>query len=1002
MQRHRSLCAAALLAASIVAASEHRGQVTFRGFPVPGATVTADQNGRKLAAITDQRGFYSFPDLVDGTCVIEVGMFGFAPISQTVAVAPEAPVAKWELSMLPPDRLRALAQTSPVFVATPRRAEPKPERRAEEAPEEDLSQRAADGFLINGSVNNGAASPFAQAAAFGNNRSGGRSAYSGGIALILGNSALDARPFSLTGQITPKAAYNRVTGIVSLGGPLQIPRLFENGPNFFLGYQWSRNSNATVAPALMPTAAEREGIFAKPVLDPLNGAPFPGNEIPPSRTSSQAQALLRFYPLPNSTGSAGYNYQVPILSPTHQDTLNSRLAKTLGTGNYLYGQFNLQRTRSDSTSLFGFLDKTGILGINTGANWWRRISSRLYLNLGYQFSRLSTRLTPHFQDRENVSGEAGITGNNQDPMNWGPPALNFSSGIASLADAQSSFNRNQTSGVSWSMLWNGRAHNITVGGDFRRQEFNYLSQEDPRGTLTFTGAETGSDFADFLLGIPATSSIAFGNADKYFHQSVYDAFITDDWRIGPAVTLNAGARWDYETPITELYGRLVNLDIVPGFAAAAPVVASDATGALTLRRYPGSLIQPYRYGLSPRVGLAWRPVAGSSLIVRAGYGIYYDTSVYQSIALRMAQQPPLSKAFSIQNSRADPLTLANAFSGSPEQPGPLATARGSEDGNTFAVDPGFRPGYAQNWQISVQRDLPGSLQLTASYLGIKGTHAMQASLPNTYPAGATNPCPGCPAGFAYLASGGNSSRHAGQVQLRRRLRSGFTATLAYTFSKSIDDAAALARPDASANRAAAPPTGLGNLAIAQDWRDLAAGRGLSSFDQRHVVTLQTQYSTGMGLGGGTLLSGWKGALSKGWTLASQVTAGTGLPQTPVYFSPVEGTGITGTIRPDYTGAPLYAGRLLNPAAYSPPRTGQWGNAGRNSITGPAQFLLNASLGRTFQVTDRSNLDLRIDANNALNRVNFSAWNTTVNSRQFGWPAAANAMRSLQTTLRWRF
>jgi hypothetical protein len=314
--------------------------------------------------------------------------------------------------------------------------------------------------------------------------------------------------------------------------------------------------------------------------------------------------------------------------------------------------------------------------------------------------------------------------------------------------------------------------------------------------------------------------------------------------------------------------------------------------------------------------------------------------------------------------------------------------------------------------------------MTATYLGIKGTHAMQAFLPNTFPAGAANPCPACPTGFAYLVSNGNSSRQAAQIQLRRRLRSGLAATLQYTFSKSIDNAAALGGQGASTNTqtttgqnsfsapgmpstgpAASSLTGTGGLAIAQNWLDLRAERGLSTFDQRHLLSLQMQYTTGMGLAGGTLLSGWRGALSKEWTFATQITAGSGLPQSPLYLAPVQGTGVTGTIRPNYTGAPLYAappGHFLNPAAYTPPLLGEWGNAGRNSITGPAQFTLNASLGRTFRLGDRFNLDLRVDSINALNRVNFTAWNTTVNSAQFGLPAAANAMRSVQTTLRLRF
>ena len=898
----------AYLAIWALAASEHRGEVTFSGLPIPGATVTAAQDGKTFTAITDQQGFYSFPDLTDGIWKIEVQMFGFATVNQEAAIAHGAPAAKWELKLLPLEQISAEIQrpasrepglepeSSPTAKEStePRAAQGSAPRPSEE---DDLNQRAADGFLINGSMNNGAASIFAQAAAFGNNRLGGRGLYNGGIGLTFDNSALDARPFSLTGQNTSKAAYNRMTGVVTLGGPIQIPHLLKNGPIFFAGYQWTRNNNVTTESALMPDLSQRNGISSNPVLDPITGAPFPGNTIPESRISPQARALLRLYPLPNLGNNARYNYQIPIVSPTHQDALQSRFDKAIGPKNQLYGRFAFQSTRTGTPNLFSLLDTTGLLGMDTGINWTHRINHSWFLNLGYEFSRMATRVTPYFENRENVSGQAGISGNNQDPMNWGPPSLNFSSGIAGLADAESSFDRAQTHGLSYSMQWNRSAHNITFGGDFRRQEFNYLSQQDPRGTFTFTGGATGSAFADFLIGVPDTSSIAFGNADKYFRESAYDAYFTDDWRLSPELTINAGARWEYGTPITELYGRLVNLDIVPGFAAAAPVVASQPLGGLTGQRYPSSLVNADKLGFEPRIGIAWRPVSGSSMVVRAGYGVYRDTPVYRTIAEEMAQQAPLSKSLRVQNSAAHPLTLANAFS-----------AAASGIANTFAIDPNFRAGYAQNWQLSIQRDLPASLQLTATYLGIKGTRGVQEFLPNTYPIGtAGNPCPTCPAGFAYLTSNGNSTREAAQVQLRRRLHNGFSGMLQYTFSKSIDNDAVLGGQGAlPAGADALTQTGAANLSIAQNWLDLSAERGLSNFDQRHLLTLQTRYTTGMGLGGGTLLSGWKGALLKEWTCAAQITAGTGLPQTPIYLAPVQGTGVTGTIRPDYTGAKLYA------------------------------------------------------------------------------------------------
>jgi trimeric autotransporter adhesin len=162
----------------------------------------------------------------------------------------------------------------------------------------------------------------------------------------------------------------------------------------------------------------------------------------------------------------------------------------------------------------------------------------------------------------------------------------------------------------------------------------------------------------------------------------------------------------------------------------------------------------------------------------------------------------------------------------------------------------------------------------------------------------------------------------------------------------------------------------------------------------------------MGIGGGTLMNGWRGRILKEWTVVSTIAAGTGLPQTPIYPASVPGTGFApGSIRPDYTGAPIYAGPRgfhLNSAAYTAPLPGQWGNAGRNSITGPNQFSLNASLGRTFRLHDKFNLDVRVDSTNLLNHPVFSSWVTTINNAQFGLPAAANPMRSMQTTIRLRY
>jgi hypothetical protein len=387
-------------------------------------------------------------------------------------------------------------------------------------------------------------------------------------------------------------------------------------------------------------------------------------------------------------------------------------------------------------------------------------------------------------------------------------------------------------------------------------------------------------------------------------------------------------------------------------------------------------------------------------VIRGGYGIYHDTSVYLSPALQLAQQAPLSKSGKQQNTTECPLTLADGF-----------TQCGITTPQTFGIDPNFRVGYAKTWQVSVQRDLPWALQMTATYLGVKGTHGVQQFLPNSYPLGTTNPCIDCSSGYVYETSGGNSTRQSGQLQLRRRLRGGFAASLLYTYSKSIDDDAMLggqghqssaSQTDFSAGSAAGSPA---SAQIAQDWLDLGAERSLSSFDQRHLLNLQAQYTTGQGLEGGTLLGGWRGRALKEWTLLTQLNVGTGLPETPLFPAAVPGTGWFGPLRPSLTGMPITGGQNgahVNAAAYTTHAPGTWGTAGRNSITGPNEFNLDGGMQRTFRPSKRFFLDVRIDATNLLNHPVFGSWITTLESAQFGLPESPEPMRSLQATMRVRF
>jgi len=177
-----------------------------------------------------------------------------------------------------------------------------------------------------------------------------------------------------------------------------------------------------------------------------------------------------------------------------------------------------------------------------------------------------------------------------------------------------------------------------------------------------------------------------------------------------------------------------------------------------------------------------------------------------------------------------------------------------------------------------------------------------------------------------------------------------------------------------------------------------------------VLSVTAQYTTGMGLGGHTMLSGWRGVLYKDWTVQGALSAATGTPLTPIYFVQVPGTAYSDVIRANYNGGPIHQSSssandqktYLNVGAFSAP-INSWGTARRNSIEGPNQFGLDASMARTFKLHDRYSLETHFDATNVLNRVSYSSWDTTINNPTlFGSPVAPKNMRKITASFRVRY
>jgi trimeric autotransporter adhesin len=277
-----------------------------------------------------------------------------------------------------------------------------------------------------------------------------------------------------------------------------LASLLPRGPNFFVSYQWTRNSSSVINAGLVPTEAEQAGNLAglvnalgQPVTvyNPATGMPYSNNQVP---VSPQAKALLQLYPLPNIADVSNYNYQAPVLNNTHQDSLQSKLDKTLGRKDQLYGAFNFQSTRASNVNLFGFVDQTGTLGVNGNIHWAHRLKPRIFLFTGYTFSRLRTEVTPNFENRVNISGAAGHWRQRSGCRRLGSAVARLLERLCRIERCQQRIQSQCHQLVSASTLIYRGKHNITIGGEFRKQQYNDFFQQNPRGAFGFTGAATGA------------------------------------------------------------------------------------------------------------------------------------------------------------------------------------------------------------------------------------------------------------------------------------------------------------------------------------------------------------------------------------------------------------------------------------------------------------------------------------------------------------------------------
>ena len=838
------------------------------------------------------------------------------------------------------------------------------------------------------------------------------------------NSGLDAAPYSLAGQPTVKPDYMQQRFGGMIGGPLKIPHIYDRGSKtfFFLTYFGNRAQNPYDVFSTVPTPAERAGDFSQTlvrgqpvqIIDPYTHLPFANNQIPQAMINPAAQGLLAFIPTPNLPGNA-QNFHYATSADNRNDNLNLRLMHNFGesmAGPFGMGGFgrrgggrprnNLnfgihwQRSNTVQTN-----PMPSVGGVSKAANWdvpagWVFGRGKLTNNLRFDFNRSHTTATNLYAYAENIVGPLGIVGVSQNPFDWGLPGLSFTN-FAGLNDTTPLARTNQTWSLSDSVIWNHGQHTVRFGGDFRRIHLDTRTDKNARGSFIFTGLYTsgglpgaGFDLADFLLGLPQQASVQYGATSYHFAANSWDLFVQDNWQVRGNLTLNIGLRYEYVSPYTEENHRIVNLDAASGFTAVAPVCATAvtlATGAACSPAgpysglYPATLVNPDRNNFAPRLGVAWKPAA--RMVVRAGYGINYNTTQYAGMAQNLAFQPPFAFTETNLGSLASPLLLQNAF--------PALASTGAIT-NNYGVDRNYRLGYVQIWSLDVQRELTRSLLLNVTYNGSKGTHLDMLRAPNRGPDGLL--LAGVQA-FLWESSDGDSILHSGTVRLRKRMSGGWSVGGSYTLSKSIDNASSI---------------GGGAVVVAQNDLDLAAERGLSSFDQRHRVSADYLYELPFGANKRWLAAaGWAERLFGDWQWSGNFTINSGTPFTARVLGDFTdiARGTTGTLRADVTGQPIALAdpsiaEWFNTAAFTLPPPGQFGNAGRNTIIGPRTTDFNMALAKTIALGETRFLELRLQANNVFNTPQYAAIDSTVNSPTFGRVISVGNMRHMQVLARFRF
>jgi hypothetical protein len=847
----------------------------------------------------------------------------------------------------------------------------------------------------------------------------GTNEFHGSVYEFIRNSSLDARNFFAVDK--PPFRWNQFGA--TLGGPIIKDRTF-----FFFSWESFRERKGITRTATVPSQAWLNGDFSsllpgKEIIDPATGDPFPGNIIPSDRFSTTGKAFADWYPAPNLPGTVR-NY---VNSPTDKLDTDQYSFKVDHRFNdthsiyvrYTYHDFFHKWAYGFGSGSFSSIAGPGVLGGEPGnltsedhekpanqvvLNLTTLVSPSMVNELKLGFSRIAFYRVG--SDRRDIASMIGLAEHLKlrDPRNWGFPGVRVS-GFSSLGQSGRPVGRNDnTYQIHDSMTYTRGSHNLKFGADLKRFNNNRLQENSSKGNFSFQNRYTGNSVGDLLLGLPRWTQRLVGSGVQPIWDNSYHFYVQDDWKATPNLTLNIGLRYEFNTPMVSADDRHSTYDpaldavVLSGMPShRRDFVRPDLTDPDVMQASQGinfadagtrRIWAPDRNNFAPRLGLAYRPGGNDRLVLRAGWGIFYDEITGSGGSKgSLTKNYPFTVTQRFNNGTSAPFNL--------DLPFPAGLGGGTIEVNS--IDREIKTPTVQHFNFGIQHELAQDMLVEASYVGSKGSSLQYRRNINQ----------------AFLGSGSIASRrpfppfgnirttettaesdfHSLQLRLERRAATGLTFLSSYTLSKSIDWGSGGGSS--------------GESGEAQDARNVPAERGLSNFDARHRWVLSSVYRLPFGAGQRFLANagGVANAFVGGWELSGIYTLQSGRPLTPRFSNDYNSTGRSRTSRPDRVSSGILSGsqrtidRWFDTSAFVIQPQDRFGNSGRGILTGPGINWLDFALMKMFYVGEAVDIQFRTEFFNALNHPNFHTPNIDVNSSRFGRIFSAQDARQIQFALK---